>query len=126
MSDPDGELYRGFGLGLGSVTQLVGPSVVACSLRAAAKGHGIGRPVGDPRQMPGLFQVAGDRVLWRHDFAHAGDHPDFESLPARLPGAGGGSDPARAKRKGRRVRKGARSAPGRSGGPAARRRTSGP
>ena len=84
MSDPGGELYRGFGLGLGSVTQLLGPSVVACSLRAATKGHGLGRPVGDPRQMPGLFWVARTRVLWQHDFAHAGDHPDFEALPARL------------------------------------------
>lgn len=85
MSDPDGAFYRGFGLGRASLGQLFGPSVVACSLRAAAKGHGIGRPVGDPLQMPGLFSVAGDRILWKHDFAHAGDHPDFENLPALLP-----------------------------------------
>ena len=68
--------------------QLLGPSVMACSLRAAAKGHFVGAPVGDVRQMPGLFYVKGDRVLWQHDFAHAGDHPDFESLPAQLPAAG--------------------------------------
>jgi hypothetical protein len=35
--------------------------------------------------MPGLFWVAADRVLWRHDFAHVGDHPDFEALPRLLP-----------------------------------------
>lgn len=73
------------GLGRGTIGQLFGPSVVACSLRAAAKGHGIGRPVGDPLQMPGLFYVSGGTVLWRHDFAHAGDHPDFDRLPEILP-----------------------------------------
>jgi hypothetical protein len=27
--------------------------------------------------MPGLFLVRGERVLWQHDFKHAGDHPDW-------------------------------------------------
>lgn len=73
------------GLRRANFGQLFGPSAVACSLRAAAKGHGVGRIVGDALQMPGLFYVAGERVLWRHDFAHAGDHPDFERLPEILP-----------------------------------------
>jgi hypothetical protein len=84
VSDPEKVFYKGFGLQRGSPLEILGPSVVACSLRAAAKGHGLGVPVGDPLQMPGLFYVADDRILWQHDFAHAGDHPDFEKLPERL------------------------------------------
>jgi hypothetical protein len=58
--------------------------VVACGLRAAAKGHVLGRIVGDPMQMPGMFWVRGGEILWRHDFRHAGDHPDLAALPALL------------------------------------------
>jgi hypothetical protein len=37
--------------------------------------------VGDPWVMPGLFLLdpAGD-VVWRHDFEHAGDHPDWNEM----------------------------------------------
>ena len=45
------------------------------------KGHGIGKPVGDPWIMPGLFLTRADgQILWRHRFEHAGDHPDFANL----------------------------------------------
>ena len=60
---------------------MLGPGSIACSLRAAAKGHVVGRPVGDVMQMPGLFYVKGTDVLWKHDFRHVGDHPDFAALP---------------------------------------------
>lgn len=32
--------------------------------------------------MPGAFLVQGERVLWEHDFAHVGDAPDWNRLPA--------------------------------------------
>ena len=82
--DPDLELYRAFGLHRGSIWQLMNPGVVACSLRAASKGHVQGRTVGDALQMPGLFFVQGESILWQKDYAHAGDSPDWEALPARL------------------------------------------
>ena len=84
VTDPDGALYRRFGIGQGRIDQLLSPGVVACSLRAVAKGNFVGRSGGDPRLMPGLFLVAGDAIRWQHDFRHAGDHPDFAALPARL------------------------------------------
>jgi hypothetical protein len=33
--------------------------------------------------MPGAFLVQGDRVLWQHEYRHAGDHPDFRELASR-------------------------------------------
>lgn len=82
VSDPSKQFYTAFGLGRGSFRQVFGPDVLACGLRAATKGHVPGKVVGDPWQMPGLFLVQGPDVLWSHDFAHIGDHPDLTELPA--------------------------------------------
>ena len=76
--------YKAFGLQRGGLLQVMGPGAAVCSLRAAAKGHIAGIPIGDPWQMPGLFLVQKERVLWQHDFAHIGDHPDFSKLPEQL------------------------------------------
>ena len=81
VSDPNKTFYGAFGLERGSFGQVFGPGAMACSLRAAGKGHVVGKPVGDPWQMPGLFLVQGPDVLWAHDFAHIGDHPDFTTMP---------------------------------------------
>jgi hypothetical protein len=81
VADPDKRFYDGVELERGSVGQMFGGQVWACGVRAAAKGHFVGAPVGDPWTMPGVFLVEADgRVLWQHDFAHAGDHPDFARL----------------------------------------------
>lgn len=87
ISDVDKALYGEFGLARGSVGQLCGPRALACGVRAMLQGHGIGRPVGDPLMMPGLFLVSPQgRILRRHLFAHIGDHPDFSSfVPATEP-----------------------------------------
>ncbi len=81
VADPERSLYKSFGLERGGLGELFGPSVVACGLRAAKKGHTLGKPVGDVFQMPGLFLVMRGDVVWHHDFAHAGDHPDFTKIP---------------------------------------------
>jgi len=81
VADPGARLYKAFGLGRGGVKELFGPAVWACGLRAGRKGHTVGRPVGDPFRMPGFVLVEGGRVVWRHDPRHAGDHPDFRSIP---------------------------------------------
>ncbi len=81
VSDPGKMFYRAFGLVRGGLSEVFGPRVMACSLRAASKGHIVGKVVGDPWQMPGLFLVQGADVLWTHDFAHIGDHPDLTALP---------------------------------------------
>lgn len=78
--DNDLRLYHHFGLDRGTVGQMFGPQVVACGIRAALKGNLVGRPVGDPWVMPGLFLVRGDSVVWRHTFDHAGDHPSMADI----------------------------------------------
>lgn len=83
VSDSELALYHAFGLGRGSLGQLFGPSVWAAGLRAARKGHSIGKPVGDPWIMPGLFLIADEHIVWSHDFRHAGDHPDLTDIARR-------------------------------------------
>ncbi len=82
VSDPELRLYTAFGLGRGSLGEVMGPATWLAGLRALRKGHFVGRPVGDPLVLPGLFLVHGDRVLWRHAFAHSGDQPSEEELLA--------------------------------------------
>lgn len=80
ISDPERELYAAFGLARGSLGRLMGPATWAAGLRALGKGHFVGMPVGDPLMMPGLFLVAGDSVLWEHEFQHSGDQPPTSEL----------------------------------------------
>lgn len=81
VADPTRDLYRAFGLGRGTFGQVFGPAVLACGLRAVRKGHGLGPPRGDPWQMPGLFLVAEERIVWQHVGRHIGEHPDFAAIP---------------------------------------------
>jgi hypothetical protein len=76
--------YDGFGLQQGGMKEMFGAEVWACGIRAALKGHFIGAPIGDPWVMPGLFLVHHHRIVWQHDFSHAGDHPDWTSLPKQF------------------------------------------
>lgn len=86
VADPDCVFYEAFGIQRGGMKELFSPGVLVCGLRAGRKGHRMGAPAGDTRMMPGLFLAAGDQILWRHEYKHAGDHPDFAAL-ARLPAA---------------------------------------
>lgn len=87
VSDSSNQFYKAFGLVRGGMKELLSPGVMACSLRAISKGNTGGKVVGDPTQMPGLFLVQGDRILWQHEFRHAGDHPDFASIPGMISAA---------------------------------------
>jgi AhpC/TSA antioxidant enzyme len=85
ICDPDKSLYQAMGLGKGSIYQMFGPSVWACGVRASLKGNFIGKPVGDPWTMPGVFVVdAVGTIRWQHTFDHAGDHPDWASIPSKV------------------------------------------
>ena len=81
VSDEAKTFFTAFGIERAGFMQVFGPGAAACSLRAAAKGYLPGKAVGDPWLLPGLFLVQGEHVLWQHDFAHIGDHPDFARLP---------------------------------------------
>jgi hypothetical protein len=30
--------------------------------------------------MPGVFLVRRETILWKHDYAHAADHPDYQEI----------------------------------------------
>jgi peroxiredoxin len=81
ISDSDKSLYSAFGVGKGSVWKMFGPGVFSSGLRAKTKGHQSGHVDGDIWRMPGVFLVAGDKILWQHEFRHAADHPDFARIP---------------------------------------------
>lgn len=87
--DCERTLYAAFGVERMGKLAALNPQIIACGVRAAGKGHMQTAAKGDPQQMPGLFLVHGAQVLWQHDFKHAGDHPDWRSLPERLPTAAG-------------------------------------
>jgi len=81
VADAPRRLYAAFGIGQVGTRQMFGLGVWLAGARAALKGNGVGKPVGDPWTMPGLFLVKGDAILWRHAFRHAGDHPNFARIP---------------------------------------------
>ena len=69
ICDVDQKLYRAFGLKQGSLGQLFGLKVWWRTLVAGLwNGHGWGRPVADPMQMPGVFLV--DQGLIANRFRH--------------------------------------------------------
>ena len=85
IADSERTLYAAFGVERANSGQLIGPGVIACGIRATLKGNFNGRTKGDPLQMPGLFLVANDTILWHHDYRHIGDNPDFATLPSLFP-----------------------------------------
>ena len=85
VADPEKRLYAAFGVERGNLLQMFGPGVWAGRRRARDKGNEQGKRSGDIWMMPGSFLVDGPRILWEHAYAHAADHPDFASLPARIP-----------------------------------------
>jgi hypothetical protein len=81
IADASLKFYKGFGIPKASVTEMLSPSVWRRGMKSLAKGHTPGMPKGSVRQMPGMLLVRGDQVVWRHDFEHAGDHPEMEAIP---------------------------------------------
>jgi peroxiredoxin len=76
ISDPDRRLYQAFQLRRMSVLGVLSPGVAVKGLSAVARGHGLGRPIGDVRQLPGVFIVGTDgRVLWGHNPEDPAGHP---------------------------------------------------
>ncbi|MHB8575268.1 MAG: AhpC/TSA family protein [Dehalococcoidia bacterium] len=76
LSDPARTSYRAFGLRRGSLSDVMGPAVLLPSLRAAAKGHFVGRPVDDVYQLGGLFVIGADgRIGYARYPRNSGDNP---------------------------------------------------
>ena len=85
FSDPEGRLYRQFGLDLGGFSQLFGLRVWIRGLIAGVlKGHGRGAVSGNSFQMPGVYLYHCGQILggFRHDYAS--DRPDYLVLAQQI------------------------------------------
>jgi hypothetical protein len=81
IADKAMRFYKAFNVKRGSLSQLLNPQLIGAGMRAALKGHMQGAVEGDASIMPGMFLVEGERILWWHEFEHAGDRPDLEQIP---------------------------------------------
>ncbi len=88
IADPELRFYGAFGVDRGGLMKMFGPGVWTAKRRAEAKGHANAEREGDIWRMPGVFLAQGDRILWRHEFRHAADHPDFLRIPERIAASG--------------------------------------
>ena len=85
IADPDKRLFEAFLLKQATAGSLLSAKMVFRGVTAMAKGHGIGVPQGDVRQLPGVFIIDTDgRVLYSHHASEPADHPKPETLLAAL------------------------------------------
>jgi hypothetical protein len=86
VADLPRAFYTAAGLQQANTAQLFSPRLMMCTLRATAKGNTqrLGRVIGDPWMMPGVMLLQQGKLLWQHEFLHAGDHPDFRRVPGIL------------------------------------------
>ncbi len=85
FSDPEGRLYRQFGLDLGGFSQLFGLRVwIRGFIAGVLHGHGSGVVSGNSFQMPGLYLYHRGQILggFRHD--HASDRPNYLALAQQV------------------------------------------
>jgi len=81
VSDPSGEVYRTFNLHRGNWRQLLGWKVLKRGLEAGLmRGHGVGLPAGDIRQMPGVFLIYRGELLKSFRHKSASDRPDYAAM----------------------------------------------
>lgn len=80
VADPERKLYAAFGLEQGGVAAVVGPKSIARGIGAFFSGHRMRVPVGDIRQMPGVFVLEGDRIVAEFRHRSVADRPDYLAL----------------------------------------------
>jgi len=80
IADPSASFYEAFGIERSGLVRMLGPSVWSAQSRARAKGHRNGERSGDIWRMPGVFLCHESKILWAHEYGHAGDHPDYQVI----------------------------------------------
>lgn len=81
IADPEKRLFEAFRLRQASSGSLLSAGMVVKGLKALAKGHGIGVPQGDVRQLPGVFIIdSNGRIQFSHHASGPEDHPPAEVL----------------------------------------------
>jgi alkyl hydroperoxide reductase subunit AhpC len=81
IADPHKQLFGAFGLKRASTGSLLSVGMALKGLTALAKGHGLGAPSGDVKQLPGVFIIdtKGD-IRYSHHAADPADHPSPDTL----------------------------------------------
>ena len=82
LADENRESYRAAGAKMGSLTDLIGPKVVAKgALTSLRTGKLQGRTVGDPAQLGGTIVVApGGEIVWSHMAKDASDNASPQQI----------------------------------------------
>jgi peroxiredoxin len=81
VSDPEKKLYQAFELKQMPPWKALSPALALKGISAVARGHGLGIPVGDVRQLPGVFVI--DRkgsVAFSWPADDPSGHPSVEEI----------------------------------------------
>lgn len=81
IADPEKQLFKAFQLKQATPKALLSIGMAMKGLGALARGHGIGIPKGDVRQLPGVFIIDTDgRIRFSHFARDPADHPAADVL----------------------------------------------
>jgi hypothetical protein len=80
VSDPEGNLYRAFGLKRAKIRQIINGPVMKRGFQAVMKGIRQGRTVGDPLRMPGVFLIHDGKLVKSYRHETVGDMPNYREL----------------------------------------------
>ena len=80
-SDPERKLYRKFQIGFMPLASIFYPRVIGRTVSALARGHGIGIPYGDVRQLSAVFVIETDGTIsYDHYAKNSADHPKAREI----------------------------------------------
>lgn len=80
-ADPERRLYADFALRSMPPWKMLSPALALKGVAAIARGHGAGMPVGDVRQLPGVFIIDRRGVIV---FSRPADDPSGHPAPEEL------------------------------------------
>ena len=85
VCDPGKILYRTFDLKRMAPWGFFAPEVVLKGVSAMARGHLMGLPQGDVRQLPGVFVIdTNGKIVFSHYAADPADHPAVADILAAV------------------------------------------
>jgi peroxiredoxin len=85
IADPQKQLFNVFQLKQAGTRELLSLGMAVKGLSAMFRGHHVGLPKGDVRQLPGVFIIdTGGRICFSHYARDPADHPPAEDLLARV------------------------------------------
>lgn len=81
VSDKSKVLYRSYGLQYAGIQAMFGfKNWWRAFVAGLMKGHLIGKPAGDPWQMPGAFFIDNNQIINKFEYRYVSDRPDFRTL----------------------------------------------